>query len=145
MYEAHDVRSHTHNRVRMHTCMLTHLARIPTFQCTTQYYIPYTNNYALMRAGYVLHSREFLECGVVGKCCSNVLRSLRAYIVVLKTVRTCVCEKSDTVRRSRCAIPYIQASARPFTPIHTYMPTYQIQTRVHALHVSLPSFQCTTQ
>jgi hypothetical protein len=43
---------------------------------------------ALMRAGYVLHSHEPLECGVVGKCCSNVLRSLHAYGVVDKAVRT---------------------------------------------------------
>jgi hypothetical protein len=44
--------------------------------------------YALMRAGYVLPSLEGLECGVMGKCCSNVLRSLRAYEVPLKAVRT---------------------------------------------------------
>jgi hypothetical protein len=36
-----------------------------------------------MRAGYVLHSPECLERGVVSKCCSNVLRFLRAYEVVL--------------------------------------------------------------
>jgi hypothetical protein len=44
------------------------------------------------------------------------------------------------VRSLRCAIPYIQPSARSYTPMHTYMPTYQMQTRVHALHVYLPSF-----
>jgi hypothetical protein len=48
-----------------------------------------------MRAGYVLHSLECLECG---KCCSNVLRSLRAYGVVPKAVRTCMCEK--TIQRT---------------------------------------------
>jgi hypothetical protein len=74
--------------------------------------------YALMLAGYVLHSHECLECGVVGKCCSNVLRSLLAYVIVVKAVRTCVCEKSDTahVCSSRCAIPYIQPSTRSYTP-----------------------------
>jgi hypothetical protein len=77
--------------------------------------------YALMRAGYVLHLLECLECGVVSKCCSNVLRSLRAYGVVHKAVRTCICEKSDRVHvhSSRCAIPYIQPSARSYTPMHT--------------------------
>jgi hypothetical protein len=29
-------------------------------------------------------------------CYSNVLRSLRAHQVVVKAVRTCVCEKNDT-------------------------------------------------
>jgi hypothetical protein len=60
-----------------------------------------------MLAGYVLRSLEGLERGVVGKCCSNVLRSLRAYGVGPKTVRTCVCEKNDTahVCRSRMRNP----------------------------------------
>jgi hypothetical protein len=98
--------------------------------------------YAFMRAGYVLDSLECLKRGVVGKCCSNVLRSLRAYGVVVKAVHACVCEKSGTAyaRSSRCAIPYIQPSARSYTPTHTCMPTYQIQTRPHALHVWLPTF-----
>jgi hypothetical protein len=66
----------------------------------------------------------------VGNCCSNVLRSLRAYGVSGKAARTYVCEKNDTahVHSSRCAIPYIH--------MHTCMPTYQIQTRVHDLHSS---------
>jgi hypothetical protein len=103
-------------------------------------YIPCTSvpHYcAIMRADYVLHSPECLERRVVGKCCSNVLRSPRAYGVDLKAVRTCVCEKDNTahVRSSRCAIPYIQPRARSYTCMHTCMPTYQIQTRVHALHV----------
>jgi hypothetical protein len=95
-----------------------------------------------MRAGYVLHSLECLERGVVGKCCSNVLRSLIAYGVKSKTVRRCVCEKSDTahVRRSRCTLPYIQPRARSYTPMHMCMLTYQIETRVHALHVYLPTY-----
>jgi hypothetical protein len=106
--------------------------------------MPYTNvphYYALMRAGYVLHSLECLECGVVGKCCSNVLRSPCAYGVVDKAVRTHVCEKHDRahVRRSRCAIHYTQSRARSYTLMHACMPTYQIQTRVHALHVYLNS------
>jgi hypothetical protein len=44
----------------------------------------------LMRAGYVLYLLECLECGVVGKCCSNVLCSFRAYVVEPKAVRTTV-------------------------------------------------------
>jgi hypothetical protein len=103
--------------------------------------------HVLMRAGYVLHSLECLECGVVGKCCSNVLRSLLAYGVPIKAVRTCVREKSDTahVRSSQCAIPFTQPCTRSYTPMHTCMPTYQIQARVHALHVYVAAFQCTTQ
>jgi hypothetical protein len=56
-----------------------------------------------MRAGYVLHSLECLESGVVGKCCSNVLCCLRAYGLPLKAVRTRAREMSDTeqVRSSR--------------------------------------------
>jgi hypothetical protein len=46
--------------------------------------------YTLMRVGYVQHSLECLECGVVGKRCSKVLRSLRTHGVLLKAVRTCV-------------------------------------------------------
>jgi hypothetical protein len=80
--------------------------------------------------------------GVVGKCCSNMLRSLRAYGVAHKAVRTCVCEKSDTahVHSSRCAIPYTQPSARSYTSMHTCMPTYQIRT---CAYLARPSFQCT--
>jgi hypothetical protein len=100
------------------------------------------NYYALMRAGYVLHSLECLQRRVMGKCCSNVLHSLRAYGVTCKAVRTCVCENSDTayMRSSRCTIPYTQPRARSYTPMHTCMPTYQIQTRMHTLHVYLPIF-----
>jgi hypothetical protein len=61
-------------------------------QCIRIYCTP---TYALIRAGYVPHSLECLECRIVSKSCSNVLRSPRAYGVVLKAVRTCVC-----VRRS---------------------------------------------
>jgi hypothetical protein len=50
-----------------------------------------------MRAGYVLHSLECLECGVVGKCCSNVLRSLRVYGARPNAVRMYVCEKTTCV------------------------------------------------
>jgi hypothetical protein len=108
--------------------------------CTYHTFTPVHNTIAhtmhkralLMRAGYVLHSHECLEYGIVGKCCSNVLRSLIAYGVVIKAVRTYVCEKSDTahVRSSRCAIIFTQPSTRPYTPMHTPMPTYQIQTRL---------------
>jgi hypothetical protein len=116
------------------------LARIPTFipvHNAIVYTMHVPHYYALMRAGYVLHSREYLECGVVGKCCSNVLRSLRAHAVRLKAVRTCVCEKNDTahVRSSRRAIPYTQPSARSYTPIHTCMPSYHIPATSHGLHV----------
>jgi hypothetical protein len=75
------------------------LARIPTF-IPVHNAIVHTMHkrahyYALVRAG----SLEWLERGVVGKCCSNVLRSLRAYGVVVKAVRTCVCEKR-TIQRT---------------------------------------------
>jgi hypothetical protein len=42
----------------------------------------------------------------MGKCCSNVLRSLIAYGVVPNTLGTHVCEKNDTAHVSR--IPYTQ-------------------------------------
>jgi hypothetical protein len=42
------------------------------------------------------------------------------------------------VRSSQCVIANTQPTAESCTPIHTCMPTYQIQT--HDLHVSLPSF-----
>jgi hypothetical protein len=112
MYVAHDARSHTHKQVRAcqhtkykHACMsctYTYLHSSTQRNSTVPHY------FALMRAGYVLHSLECLECGVVGKCCSNVLRSLIAYGVSRKAVRTCVCEKNDTMHvcSSRCARPY---------------------------------------
>jgi hypothetical protein len=107
-----------------HECMLcTYTYLHSSAQCNNRN-IPCTNvphYYALMRAGYVLHSLECLERGVVGKHCRNMLRSLIAYGVVIKTVHTYVCEKSDTayVRSSRCAIPYTQPRARSYTLIHT--------------------------
>jgi hypothetical protein len=70
----HDVRSHSHNRERghihpcicvcrhtkyKHVCMSCTYTYLPSLQCTTQQYISCTNMphyYALMRAGYVLHS-----------------------------------------------------------------------------------------
>jgi hypothetical protein len=53
---------------------------------------------------YVLYSLECLECGVVGKYCSNVLRSLHAYRFSTKPACACGREKNDTahVRSSRC-------------------------------------------
>jgi hypothetical protein len=75
--------------------------------------------YALMRAGYVLHSLECLECRVVGKCCSNVLRSLDAYAIRTKPVRTRAREKTDAAhaRSSRYVIPFTQPSGRSYTPM----------------------------
>jgi peptidoglycan hydrolase-like amidase len=92
-----------------------------------------------MRAGYVLHSLECLERGVVDKYCSNMLRPLRAYEVVSKAVRTYV-----RVRRAiqrTCVAHDVQSHTH--TPVYTCM--RQIQTHVHALHVYLPSLQCTMQ
>jgi hypothetical protein len=80
------------------------------------------------RAGYVLHSRQSLESGVVGKCCSNVLRSLRAYGVVLKAARTCVCEKSNTA--------HVHSSTMR-DPIHTTEYEF-IYTHVY-VHVDIPN------
>jgi hypothetical protein len=99
-----------------------------------------------MRAGYLLHSLECLECGVVGKCCSNVLRSLCAHGVAGKAVRHECVRKTiqSTCVAHDARSHYTQPRVRLCTSMHTCMPTYQIQTRVHALHVYLPSFQCTT-
>jgi hypothetical protein len=74
---------------------------IIVYTCTNASYY-----YALMRAGYTLHLLECLKCGIVGKCCSNVPRSLIFYAfvvaVVMKAIHTCMCEKN--VRSSGCAI-----------------------------------------
>jgi hypothetical protein len=59
---------------------------------------------------------------------------LYAHVCMRRTKqRTCVAHdaRSHTYNRVR--------------GMHTGMPTYQIQARVHVLHVYLPSFQCTTQ
>jgi hypothetical protein len=63
---------------------------------------------------------------------------LHAHVCVRKMIqRTCVAHDA----RSR--------TARSYTPMHTCMPRYQIQIRVHTLHAYLPtflpSFQCITQ
>jgi hypothetical protein len=96
----------------------------------------------LMRAGNVLHSLECLQCGVVGKCRSKVLRSLRAYEIEPKAVRTCICEKSDKahVRSSRCAIPYTQPSARSYTRMRTFMHTGIPNTNTRACVARIPTF-----
>jgi hypothetical protein len=96
--------SHIQPRARsytpVHTCMSTYKIQahvhvlhvyLPSFQSTKHIScINVPHYYALMRAGYVLHSLECLKRGVVGKCCSNVLRSLRVYGVAEKAARTCV-------------------------------------------------------
>jgi hypothetical protein len=136
---AHDARSHTHNRERGHihpcidisnTSTRAWLARIPTF--IPAYNAIVYNYYALMRAGYVLHSRECLEC----KRCSNVLRSLRAYGVPRKAVRTRVREKNDTahVRSLRCAIPYTQPTDHAY--VHADIPN----TNTRACLARIPTF-----
>jgi hypothetical protein len=93
---------------------INHMNYMDRISCTS---VPHY--YVLMRAGYVLHSLEYLERGVVGKCCSNVLRSLRAYGVVpthvcvsRKIQRTCVAHdaRSHTHNRVRGHInPCIRA------------------------------------
>jgi hypothetical protein len=97
--------------------------------------------YALMRAGYALHSLECLECGAVGKYCSNVLRSLRAYGVVVKAIRTCVCEKTDTahVHSSRCAIPYIPSESEVIY-VHAYVHADIPNTNTRACLARIPTF-----
>jgi hypothetical protein len=107
--------------------------------------IYHAQTYVLMRAGYVLHSLECLECKVVGKFCSNVLRSLRAYVVRPKAGLTCVRRPIQCMCVDHDAQSHTHTSARSCTPMHTCMSTYPIQTCVHAWHVYLPSFQCTTQ
>jgi hypothetical protein len=90
------MRDSMHTTTHMYTCTSTN-----TRACLIHSAIVHTMNkrahfYALMQAGYVLHSLERSECRIVGQCCSNVLRSLIAYEVSLKAVRACVCEKTDT-------------------------------------------------
>jgi hypothetical protein len=73
-----------------------------------------------MRAGYVTHSLECLERRAVGKCCSNVLRSLRAYGVFVKAVRTCVSEKNDTahLRSSQMRDNRVRGHIHPQAHVH---------------------------
>jgi hypothetical protein len=111
------------------------LAHIPTF-IPVHNAISYTmhKRAPLLRIHASRHSLECLECGVVGKFCSNVLHSLRAYGVVAKAVRTCVCEKDDTthVRSSRCAIPHIQPRARSHTS------TENVRQHIKYKHACMP-------
>jgi hypothetical protein len=74
----------------MYTCMSVHALFIPVYNAIVYTMHKCAYLYALMQAGYVLHLLEYLECGVVGKCCSNVLRSLIPYGVGPKAIHTCV-------------------------------------------------------
>jgi hypothetical protein len=70
----------------------------------------------------------------VGKCCSNVLRSLIAYVVVDKTIRTRMCEKTDTAAhdaRSTSTRSYIRMHDIP----NTNTRTYHTQTRSTTRHL----------
>jgi hypothetical protein len=159
---AHDARSHTYSRERGHIHPCIRVCRYTKYKhaCMPGTYT-YLHSSAQRNSIYhtqtcptTTHSCEqAMYCthlsvwSVVCKCCSNVLRSLRAYGVVGKTVRTCGCERR-TIQRTcvaHDARSYThQPSAISYTPMQTCMPTYKIQTRVHALHVYLPSFQCRT-
>jgi hypothetical protein len=121
IYVAHDARSQTHDpRTCIPACQQTrvhalHNVIIHTIHKCAHFYV-------LMRAGYVLHSLECLERGVVGKCCSNVLRSLRAYGVGPKAV--CTCKTNDTahVHTSRYIYTYAYVHADiPNTNTHAYL------------------------
>jgi hypothetical protein len=81
----HDAQSHTHNRVREHAYVHTDIPNTNTHTCLAS-----KPSVQRMQAGNVLCSLECLERRDVGKCCSKVLRSLIAYGVVDKAVRTCV-------------------------------------------------------
>jgi hypothetical protein len=82
----HAIRAYRHTKYK-HAC--TH--RTYTYlHSSAQHNSIYYHYCALIRAGYVLHSLECLKCGVVGKCCSNVLRSPHAYAVSLKAVHVVV-------------------------------------------------------
>jgi hypothetical protein len=89
-----------------------------------------------MRADYVLYSQECLERRVVGKCCSNVLCSLHAYGVPPKAVRTCVCVRrtiqGTCIAHDTRSHTYNRVRRNIHPCIRAYMPTYRIQTRVHA-------------
>jgi hypothetical protein len=106
---AHDARSHTYNRERGHIHQCIRACRHTKYEhafmpCTYTAIIPVHNAIVhtmherapLLRTHANKDLLECLECGVVGKCCSNVLRSLRAYGVLAKPVCTYVCEKNNT-------------------------------------------------
>jgi hypothetical protein len=105
-----------------------------------------TTTHSYEQAMYCTHTSVWsveLWASAAAMCCAP---SSPMPLCPMLYAHVCV-RKTDTthVRRSRCAIPYTQPRARSYTPMHTCMPIYQIQTRVHALHVYLPSFECTTQ
>jgi hypothetical protein len=72
---------YTQPRTCISACQQTrvHALFIPVHNAIVHSTYKRAHSYALIRAGYALHSLKCLECGVADKHCSNVLRSLRAY------------------------------------------------------------------
>jgi hypothetical protein len=90
-----------------------------------------------MRAGCVLHSLEFFECRVVGKCCSNVLPSLCAYGVVPKAVRTHRHDREQNHTHSNTNTRDVYLHA-----VHTmHIQLYSCEQAVYCTHVSIWSVE----
>jgi hypothetical protein len=101
-----------------------------------------TTMYSCEQAMYYTHLSVWsveLWASAAAMCCApsspmELSPRLYAHMCVRRAIQhTCVAHdaRSRTHNRER--------------PMHTCIPKYQIQTRVHALHVYLPSFQCTMQ
>jgi hypothetical protein len=110
-----------------------------------------------MRGGYVPHSRECIECGVAGKCCSNVLHSFRAYGVSPNadahvcmrraTQRTCVAHDARSHTYNLLQVIYTYAY------VHANIPntntcaclarTYHAQTCPTTIHSCEQAMHCT--
>jgi hypothetical protein len=112
------------------------LARIPTFIPVHNAHTCPTTTHSCEQAMYCTHVSVWsveLWASAAAMCCApsspmKLSSRLCAHVCVSRTIHhTCVAHE--------CAIP----------PMRTCMSTYLIQTRVHAWHVYLPSFQCTTQ
>jgi hypothetical protein len=144
MHVAHDARSHTHNRVRAcrhtkykHACIpCTYPYLHSSAQRNSTYHAQMcpTTTHSCVQATYCTHLSVWsmeLWASAAAMCCApsspmELLSRLYAHVCVRAHVRTL-----------RCTIPYIQPRARPYTSMHTCMPTCKIQTRVHTLHVYL--------
>jgi hypothetical protein len=133
-----------HTITLMYTCMSTN-TRAYLVHSSTQRTNVSTSTHSCKQAMYYTHSSVWsveLWASAAAMCCAP-----SAPVEFLARLCEHVCAKSDTahVRSSRCAIPYAQPGASSYTLMHTCMSTYQIQTRVHSLHVYLASLQCTPQ
>jgi hypothetical protein len=99
----------------------------------TRTQLQYIHCHALVRAGTVLTAVSGVS-RLWGKCCSDMLHSLRAYKVILKAVRTCVCDGLDSARAQLviCDASY----ANRWKVTHTGVPVTEVH--LHDSHIIGP-------